>query len=76
METTTLASYIVSIALSFDTLRYTLPTTPYQVGTSIAEVPSPDHQNLTNFGDDNAQDDGYDSDGKIGPFYDALEEEG
>ena len=39
-------------------------------------VPSTARQNLTNFWDDDAQDDGYDSDGKIGPFYDALEEEG
>ena len=31
---------------------------------------------MTDFWDDDAQDDGYDSDGKIGPFYDALEEEG
>ena len=38
-------------------------------------MPSPARQNLTNFWDDDAQDDGYDSDGEIGPFYDALEEE-
>ena len=36
---------------------------------------SPARRNLTNFLDDDAQDDGYDSDGKIGRFYDALEEE-
>ena len=64
------------VALSFDTSHNTLTTTPNQVEISIAEVPSPDRRNLTNFQDDDAQDDGYDSDGKIGPFYDALEEEG
>ena len=37
---------------------------------------SPACQNLTSFWDDYAQDDGYDSDGEIGPLYDALEEEG
>ena len=31
---------------------------------------------MTNFWDDDAQDNGYDSDGTIGPFYNALEEEG
>ena len=76
METTTLVSSIASIALPFNNSRNTLPTTPHQVGTSIAEVPSPARPNLTIFWDDNAQDDGYDSDGKIGPLYDALEEEG
>ena len=76
METTTLASSIASISPSFDTSRNTLPTTPHKVGTSIAEGPSPARRNLTNFWDDDAQDNGYDSDGKIGPFYDALEEEG
>ena len=76
METTTLASSIASIAPSFDTSRNNLPTTPHQVGTSIAEVPSPARQNLTNFWDENAQDNGYDSDGEIGTFYDALEKEG
>ena len=40
------------------------------------EVPSPARWNLTNFQDDDAQDDGYDSDGEIGYFYDALKEEG
>ena len=39
-------------------------------------MPSPARPNLTIFWEDDAQDDGYDSDGKIGPFYDALEEEG
>ena len=76
METTTLSPSIVSIASSFDTSRNTLPTTPHQVGTSIAEVPSPAFRNMTSFWDDDAQDDGYDSDGKIGLFCDALEEEG
>ena len=72
METTTLASSISSIVPSFDTSHNTLPTTPHQVGTSIAEVPSPARRNITNFWDDDAQDNVYDSDGKIGPFYDAL----
>ena len=63
METTTLASSIEFMAPSFDTSRNTLPTTPYQFGTSIAEVPIPARQNLTNFRDDDAQDNGYDSDG-------------
>ena len=76
METTTLSSYIESIAPSFGTSRNTLPTTPHTFGTSIAEVPSPARRNLTNFGDDDAQDNGYDNDGEIGPFYDALEEDG
>ena len=76
METTTLTSSIAYIAPSFDTSFNTLPTTPHQVGTSIAEVPSPARLNLTNFWDNNAQYDGYDSDGEIGPFYNALEEEG
>ena len=76
METTTLASSMALMAPSFDTSHNTLTTTPNQVETSIAEGPSPDRQNLTNFQDDDAQDDGYDSDGKIGPFNDALEEEG
>ena len=49
METTTLASSIASIAPSFDNSRNNLPTRPRQVGISIAEVPSPDRQNLTNF---------------------------
>ena len=31
---------------------------------------------MTNIWDDDAQDNGYDSDGKIGPFSDVLEEEG
>ena len=74
METTTLASSIASIALSFDTSRNNLPTTPRQVGTSIAEVLSPARQNLTNFWDDDAQDNGYDSGGEIGPYCYALEE--
>ena len=39
-------------------------------------MPIPDGRNLTNFWDDNAYDDGYDSDGEIGPFYGALEEKG
>ena len=39
-------------------------------------MPSPDCQNMTNFRDDDAQDNEYDSDGEIVPFYDALEEEG
>ena len=39
-------------------------------------MPSPARQNLTDFWDGDAQDDGYDSDGEIGPFYDDLEEEG
>ena len=55
METTTLAS--------FDTSFNTLPTTPHQVGTIIAEVPSPDRQNLSHFWDDDAQYNGYDSGG-------------
>ena len=76
MDTTNLASSITSIAPYFDTSCNTLPTTPHQVKTSIAEVPSPDRQNLTNFWDDLAHDDGYDSDGEIGPFHDALEEGG
>ena len=76
METTTLASSIALIAPSFDTSRDTLPATPHQVGTSIAKVPSSARQNLTNFWDDDAQDNGYDSDGETGLFYDALEEEG
>ena len=76
METTTSAFNISSIAPPPDTSRNTLPTTPHKVGTSIAEVPSLYSQNLTNFRDDDAQDDGYDSDGKIWPFYDSLEEEG
>ena len=75
METTTLASSMVQIAPSFNTSRYNLPTTPHQVGTSIVEVPSPDRQNPTNLWDDDTQDNGYDSDGEIGTFYDALEEE-
>ena len=45
---------------------------PHQVGTSIAEVPSLARQNLTNFQDDDVQHNGYDSDGKIVPFCDAL----
>ena len=76
METTPLVYCIASIAPSFDTSRNTLPTTPHQVGKNIAEVPSLARRNMTNFGDDNAQYDGYDSAGKIGPFYDALEEQG
>ena len=64
------------IAPSFDTSRNNLPTTPRQVGTIIVEVPSPARRNLTNFWDDDAQDNRYESDGEIGPFYDALEEEG
>ena len=48
----------------------------HQVRTSIAEVPSPARRNLTNFWNDDAQDDGYDSYDEIGLFYDALEEEG
>ena len=76
METTTLSSSISYIAPSFNTSRNTLPTTPHQIGTSIVEVSSPTCRNLTNFWDDDAHDDGYDSDGKIGPFYDALGEEG
>ena len=76
METTTLASSVVSIAPSFYTSHNTLPTTPHQVGKSIAEVPSPARRNLTNFWDEDAQDDEYDSDGKIGPLYEDLEEEG
>ena len=74
VETTTLAAAIASISLSPDTSRNILPTTPHQVGKNIAEVPSLARRNMTNFGDDNAQYDGYDSAGKIGPFYDALEE--
>ena len=76
METTTLASSIASIAPSFDTSCNTLTTTPHQVGTRIAEVPSPARQNLTNFWDDDAQDNENDSDGEIGTFDDALEDEG
>ena len=76
METTTLAPSIASIAPSFGTLRNTLLTTPHQIGTSIVEVPSPDRWNMNNFRDEDVQDNGYDSDGKIGPLYDALEEEG
>ena len=76
METTTLASSIASIALSSYTSCNTLTNMPHQVGTSIAEVSSPARQNLTHFGDGDAQDNGYDSDGEIGPFCDALEEEG
>ena len=72
MKTTTLASSIASIALSFDKSRNNLPTMPRQVGTSIAEVPSPARRNLANFWDYDAQDNGYDSDGKIGPLYDDL----
>ena len=75
METTTLASAIASIALSPDNSRNTLPNRPYKVGTSMAEVPSPACRNLTGFWDEDAQDDGYENDGKIGPFCDALEEE-
>ena len=63
METTTLASSIASIAPSFDTSRNNIPTMPCQFGTSIAKLPSPARQNLTNFRDDDAQDNGYDSDG-------------
>ena len=62
METTTLASCIASIAPSFYTSYNTLPTAPHQVGTSIAEMPSPARLNLANFWDEYAQDDGYDSD--------------
>ena len=76
METTTLASSIASISPSFDTSRNNLPTMPRQVGTIISEVPSPARRDLTNFWDDDAQDNRYDSGGEIGPFYDALEEEG
>ena len=76
METTTLASSIASISPFFDISRNNIPTTPNQVGTSIVEVPSPARRNMTNFWDDDAQDNGYDSDGEIGLFYDALEEEG
>ena len=76
METTTLVSAIALIEPSPDTSRNTLPTTPHKVGTIISEVPSPVRQNLTDFRDGDAQDDGYDSDGEIGPFYDDLEEEG
>ena len=76
MENTTLASSIASISPSFDTSHNNLPTTPHQVGKSIAEVPSPARRNLTNFRDDDAHDNGYDSDGKIGPSYNAFEEEG
>ena len=76
METTTLAPYIASIEPSFYTSLNTLPNTPHQVGTRIAELHIPARRNLTNFGDDDAQDGGYDSGGKIGPFYDALEEQG
>ena len=76
METSTLASSIELIAPSLDTSRNTLLTMPHKVGTSISEVPSPAHLNLTNFRDDDAQDHGYNSDGKIGPFFDALEEGG
>ena len=72
METTTLASAIASISPSLDNSRNTLPTTPHKVGTSIAVITSPARINLTNFWDYDAQDDGYDSDGEIGPFYDAL----
>ena len=39
-------------------------------------MPSPARKNLTHFRDDNAQDDGYDSNGEIGPIHDTLEEEG
>ena len=76
METTTLESSIASISPSFDNSRNTLPTTPHQVGTSIAEVPSPANIILTTFWDGDAQDDRYESDGEIGPFYDALGDEG
>ena len=76
METTTLASAIALIAPSPDTSRNTLPTTPHQVGTSIEKVPSLARRNLTNFLDNDAQDDVYDIDGEIVPFYDDLEEEG
>ena len=76
METTTLASTIASIAPFPDNYRNTLSTTPHQVGTSIVKVPSPAGRNLTNFLDNDAQDDVYDSDGEIVPFFDALEEEG
>ena len=76
MENTTLASSIELIAPYFHNARNNLPTTPHQVGKSIAEVPSPARRNLINFWDDDAQGNGFDSDGEIGPFYDALEEEG
>ena len=75
-ETTSLASDIALIAPPPDTSRDTLPNTPHKVGTSIAEVPSPARRNMTYFRDKDAQDVGCDSDGEIGPFYDALEEEG
>ena len=65
METTTLASAIVSIVPSPNTSRNTQPTTPHKFGTNIEEVPSPARRNLSHFWDDDAQDDGYDSDVEI-----------
>ena len=76
METTTLVSSISLIAPHFYTSHNTIPNTPYQVGTIIVSVTSPACRNLTHFWDDYAQNDGYDSDGKIGPLCDALKEEG
>ena len=76
MENTTLAPAIVSIRPPLDTSCNSLLTTPHKVVTSIVEVPSPVRWNLNDFWDDDGQDDGYDSDGKLGPLYDALEEEG
>ena len=75
METNTLEYFIASIAPSLDASHNTPPNMPHPVGKSIAEVPSPARRNLTNFWDDDAQDNGYDSDGELGPFYYVLEEE-
>ena len=35
---------------------------------------SPVHQTIANFQDNTIEDDGYDSDGEIGSFYDTLED--
>ena len=70
--TPTNASHSTSVASSC----VTQCPSPHKVGTSITEAPSPQRRNLRNFHYDSEDENGYDSDGAVGPFYDAIDIEG
>ena len=67
---------------SVDISEVTTPRTPVQVRQeretqeriNIGQYPTPEHRVMSV--DENAYEEGYDSDGQLGPFYDAVEGEG
>ena len=74
--TSTTASTNTSISTSVASSRDTRSRSPHKMGTSIAEAESPSRRKLHHFHCNLGDEGGYDSDGAVGPFYDAVEGEG